>query len=233
MTQNIEKFRLEERIYLSYCKHRGDADRVSREIGVPYDFALKICNKLKKRQDRNVNLLICSHIMGTVLLGRESRMQYYTSMINALEGRDSIELSACCKSLMVVKLSHEPPVCLKCGKQSRVYLEHQSGIYSLRMELLKELREEDHLLVEFSEKMGYTQKQEGPSVMYKDERKYLFLGSQGSEPRPELTGIDEKQKILLEEAGRLNPIDRTDLINRIQQGLEDISKEKKEDGPAK
>lgn len=226
MTKNIEQFRLEEKVFLSYAKHRGNADLVARELGIPYEFALKLCNKLKKRQSRDVNLLITSHIMGTVLLGRESRIQYYTTMLHALEGRDRIELSTCCKSLMVCRLSSEPLVCLKCGKVATSYVEHQSGIYDMRMRLLKELRDEDKELVEFASKMGYTNRVPDPAMVYKDERKYLFVG-QGNTHTQGYDGIPEKQRILLEEAGKLSPIERTDLINKIQSGL--LEREKEEE----
>jgi hypothetical protein len=229
MTKNIEKYRLEERVFLSNAKHRGNAELVAKEVGIPYEFAVRICNKLKKKQDRDVNILIASHIMGTVMLGRESRMQYYTTMINALEGRDSIELSVCHNGLMVCKMSGEPLVCLKCGLPAKSYIEHQAGIYHLRMELLKELREEDNSLVEFADKMGYTQRQQVPPMVYNDERKYLFLG-QGTNPKQHQgqQEIPEKQKLLLEEADKLSPIERTALINRIQSGLEETFEEEEQ-----
>lgn len=224
MALSHEKWKMEERIQLSVFKHRGNVALVSKECDIPYDFAMYVCNKIKKRQDRDVKLLVAGHIVGTLLLGRESRIQYLTTMLNALEGKDSIELSACCKSIRVIKPGDDIPVCLRCGKEANWYIEHQRGIYDLRITLLQELREEDRLMMEFADKFGYTAKGTADNMVYKDERKYININGQGASCLP------DKQRLLLEEAGKLSPIERTALINQIRYDVLDQEKKENEDG---
>jgi hypothetical protein len=216
MSNDLERFKLEERIYLSSAKHRGNADLVAKELNLPYEFVAKMCKKIEKRQKRDVNVLICSHIMGAVMVGRESRIQYYTIMLNALEGKDSLEVSSCCKSIFIDDpKGSSTKVCIRCEKPANSYMMHQGEVYRTRIELLSELRKEDSALVEFAEKMGYTNKQD-EGMVYKDQRKYLIVGGQSGKNPDELP---ETHKLLLEDAKKLTPIERTDLINEIQNKL--------------
>lgn len=154
MSMNIEKFKLLEKIKKSYLKHRGDVIKVAEELNLPLDYIRRQVKKLEKADNDAVSVVIADNLTEYILLGYRSRVEYLTSMLEKLDNRDQVLVSVCCGE--IVEEESDGYKCLKCGKICRVKVADRKMVFELKSKILEQLREEDRVLVEFAEKMGYT-----------------------------------------------------------------------------
>ena len=120
MATGIEKFRLEEKVRLTYLKHRGDVLKVAEELDLPLEYVKKIGDKIKKRCGRDVNYLISNTLMEHILMGHSQRIQYLVECLQGLKGKEESLESLCCQAPVkeVVKRRWKVDfLCLKCGKE--------------------------------------------------------------------------------------------------------------------
>jgi hypothetical protein len=211
---NVDKFKLFEKIKLSYLKHRGNVLFVARELNLDVDYVRTIVRKFKKQEERDVAVLISHTLMQQILLGRESRIAYLQEALQALENRHQMQVSICCEAPVrceeISGASHL--FCLKCQKVCDVKIVDEHAVYDMRMNLLRELREEDDRLVDWADKMGYTNKPILPPPMPGPTQniKQNILVVDGK-------GLTEDGKRLLIEASQLPPMAVTKLIKDIEQ----------------
>ena len=209
---NVEKFKILEKIKLSYLKHRGDVLRVSEELGIPLEYVKKVVNKIKKQEERDVRVLISHTIAQQILLGYQSRVKNYMDMLAKLENRDQVIVSLCCRAPVKVEIRNgrRVDVCMKCNKECNVEIVDKVTLYRIKKELLEQLREEDRLLVDFAEKMGYTSKEEVPqTVVYNRQNIAVITGAKG---------VDREVAGQLEQ---LSPRDREILIKELEKKIEE------------
>jgi hypothetical protein len=101
MTKNLDQFKLEERIRLSYLKNRGNILKVSEELDLDHEYVKKICKKIKKRQSRDVNTLISDTLAQQILIGYNQRTTYLQEMIEQAVRTEIIYRCPCEKKMMV------------------------------------------------------------------------------------------------------------------------------------
>jgi len=212
---NIEIFRLKERIKIASFKHRGNVTAIIKELNLPetresYEFVEKVLRKLKKSEERNISLLICNTLMQFLMEGYQQRTTYIQEMLRDLEGKEQSLVSKCCH--MPVSSYKDTYICLKCGKISKeIEKIDKLGVLALKIKLLEVLREEDRALVEFASKMGYTVTEQQPLI--KKVQNILCLSEEG------IKDLTEEEKTVFKEIKDLSPIDREEVIKRLESWL--------------
>ena len=200
---NIEKFKLLERVKLSYLKHRGNVLEVANEVGLDTEYVRDLTYKFRKQEERHVSTLIANSLMQHIMLGYESRVTHLMAMLRSLEGRDQLQVSICCFKPVVLKEAGGYK-CLKCNLDCNATLADKDIIYEIKRLLLVELREEDKSLVELADKMGYTNKVQMPEVSIRQNN---------------LVVMDNKDRVLVQEARDMLPQDREKLRNELTRKL--------------
>jgi len=161
---NIEKFKQEERIRISYLKHGGNILNVSQELQLDVKYIKKITDKFDKAQKRDIDRLVANDITRYFLLGSEQRRNRLVEIINKLTDKEKTRLSKCCKT--PVNEHHFDSetlyTCVSCGKDCVTYLEDQEHIFKLILQYNSELRAEDISLIACAEKMGFTSAEPQP-----------------------------------------------------------------------
>ena len=215
---NIEIFRLKEKIKIASFKHRGNVTAIIKELNLPetresYEFVEKVLRKLRKSEERNISLLICNTLMQFLMGGYQQRTTYVQEMLRGLEGKEQSLVSKCCH--MPVSSYKDTYICLKCGKISKeIERIDRLGVLALKIKLLEVLREEDRALVEFASKMGYTAMTEQQPLIKKVQN-ILCLGEEG------IKDLTEEEKTVFKEIKDLSPIDREEVIKRLESWVKD------------
>lgn len=73
---NVEKFKLLEKIKESYLKNRGSVLAVASELKLDLEYTRKMVSKFKKKDKRDVSVLVADSLMEHILLGYKSRVQH-------------------------------------------------------------------------------------------------------------------------------------------------------------
>lgn len=218
---NLERFKVEERIKLSLLKHRGNAVIVSEELGLDLDYVRRVSFKLRKKESRDVSILISNTLMEHIFAGYRSRTELLTEMLNKLRGREQLWVSICCSQPTRIDIGPEGvsvQVCLKCGLPCQVKLLDRNGIFALEQNIIEQLREEDDALIRFAERMGYTNKEPTPPAQV---QKNYNLHLHNNTPQPQVTLEGE----VVQAVSEMLPTDREKLRKsleaRILQGEEE------------
>lgn len=207
MGQNLEQFHLTEKVKISYLVNRGNIIAIAEEMKLPIDYIKKLVNKFKKQESRNVSVLISNNIMEYIFMGYKARTHNLTEMWKALLGRDKSLISVCCEKPVRKIEGSENYQCLSCNLPCAVELVDEEGIIELKMGLLEQLREEDKALVDFADRMGYTNKPQPESPLVGTlNHNILVLGE----------GEDKK---IVEDYKNLPPMDRQRIIDTIDANL--------------
>lgn len=216
---NIEKIKLMERLKISYLKNRGDALAVSDEMNLPLDFVRKAVAKFKKREELDVRVLIADTIMQHVLLGHKSRVEHYKQMIRDIDREETVFFSRCCNfpaSKHSDSFDGDHYRCNSCGAKTQAYPLYYEERQRWKHRALKELREEDAAIVEFGNKMGYTEQKE--QVTFKN---YQYFGQNINVPPqhgpgPNAVPIDPQ---LAMELSQMSPMDREKIRKAIEKKI--------------
>ena len=188
MATSIEKFKLEERVRISFLKHRGNVLEVQEETGVPLEYINKLAKKIKGRAKRDVDYLVANSIMQHILIGVEQRSIRFQEILKSLEGKMIYSVSSCCNSTYEIMKGEEGIdyyVCDTCGNTCRIKREIQNNVISKIHETLHEQRLEDQFLTEAAIKLGYTNLQ--PVPVNKITQNNIILGDKNVKIDPQLT----------------------------------------------
>ena len=211
MSKSLEVFKIEERIKVSFLKSGGNILEVMNELNLPQEYIKKVVEKLKKKEARDVSVLISDTLASHILMGHESRKIHYQQSLKELETSGKTKLSVCCE-VPVIRLTdsadygHEDYECSLCHERCSVKENTHNDVYRIKKEILEQLREEDRLLLEFAEKMGYTNVPKEPAVRVN--QNFVVMNS------------NEDQKII-KEISSLNPKDRDKLLDRLEEEIID------------
>ena len=161
----LEKFKLAERIRLSFIKHRGNVVAVAEELGISdLDYIKKECKKIQKRCRRDVSFFIATTLMEHLLLGYQQRVNALQKSLISVDNTYEL-VSACCKRHVDVTPNGDTVIytCANCGNVCGVHNNFDDHAHNIRLETVCALREEDKMLTEFAVKMGYTNQEPVPS----------------------------------------------------------------------
>jgi len=215
MGTSIEKFKLEERIRIAYLKHAGNVEMVATDCNVDYAYALKICNKFKKRQSRDVSVFVGTAMASYILMGAEERKAHIRELLNEELSKQPVEVSTCCNK-PIKKLiwdNEHRAVCQKCGKDCLFTLKDTRD-KNFILKLLKQLREDDTVIVKAAEQLGFGNKQDAPLISKKEVNYNLHLGKDDQE--------------LLKRAEDLDPRTREMLRNDLRKQIAEANFEEKD-----
>jgi hypothetical protein len=165
-TSNLVKLETDHKIRLSLFRHRGDAFATAKELGIDVSYVQKVCSKVKKKTDRNVSYWLASSIMQTVYEGYLQRIGHLQKWLVLAEGQEQLEVSWCHNEPVYREQPRRSVIytCSKCKKPCYVRLVPAAIAYQLHQKIIMQLREEDRALIDFAEKMGFTDKEEVPMV---------------------------------------------------------------------
>ena len=154
---NIEKFKTEEKVRLALLHHRGDVTKVAAELSMDLAYVKKCATKFATRQKRDIDRLVANDIMMHVLLNVDQRYRYIKDSLDSLRAKESSEVSGCCGYVMYTK--DDKLTCGKCNEAVKTtkVLTH-TGIHAIMLDYLRELRDDDRIIVDFADKMGFTNK---------------------------------------------------------------------------
>jgi len=209
--QSLEELKLIERVKLSYLKNRGNAIAVATETGLSVQLVQKYIRKFRGKESRDVSVLISNTLMQQALFGYQQRTQEANDMLRYLDGSERVLVSAC--HTFVVKPvcddSNGPRYkCLKCNKEDvEVIVKEQHDVMRLKIYLMEFLREEDKNMLEFAERMGYTNKK--PDVVVQDNRQMLVINGNG--------GKAVENDPIVVEAKNMLPHEREDLRRQLKK----------------
>jgi hypothetical protein len=97
--------------------------------------------------------------------------------------------------------------CFKCGKECSAVKSRDNSVYSLRLQILNHLRDEDSSLADFADKMGYSAKENSPNVVNKN----AFLVIDGGNSQRKV--IDSE---FVKDVEGLSPTQRTELLTKLE-----------------
>lgn len=214
MGQSIEEYKLTEKIKLSYLRHRGNVLAISEELQLPVDYVKKMVLKFKGKESRDVATLISHNLMSHVMLGYESRVHNLMEMLKMLDGRDKNKISVCCEAPVrryeeTIAFGYEDYECLACHLKCEVKILDKEAIIELRLGVLEQLREEDRALVEFAERMGYTNKEPTQPAPYINQN-FVVVRDRNK------AGDDAE---VVKELKRLSPMERDILVEKLTKAM--------------
>jgi hypothetical protein len=230
---NIDEFRIYERIKISSLKHRGNINEICDETGIEPEVVRKYLNKIKKDRDLNVNTQIAHNLMTYLFEGHQQRIVYIEEMLKLLRGSEQISVSDCCKLPMKQEKDSNDVLitkCRGCNIECKPMMLNQGESYNLKIRLLKELQEEDESLVDFAVKMGYSNAapvERAPIVR----QEFIVVGN-GQQGKTRVQGgqieVSSEEVKTLAQIEQMPPAEREKLKNDL---MKEISRLKQEEPP--
>lgn len=219
MSASIEKYRLEERIRISYLKYAGNIETVSKECGVDYEYTLKICNKYKRKMIKDPNMWVGTSIAGYVMVGSEERKIHLRATLQEEINKQPIEVSLCCNKPIkkIVWDNEHRAVCEKCEKDC-LYTVEDIRDKRLILKLIEQLREEDVTTVDLVVKLGILGNQNGPQILHKETNYNLMFGG---------SRLDAEGKELVKKAEDLDARSREHVRNELSKDLKKLAMDAK------
>lgn len=216
MTTGIEKFRVDNKICVSFWKHRGNIEAISNETDIAIEYVKKVTDKLKRKMKKDVSYNIAFHIMETIHIGYQQRVAHLNECLNKLRNVEEVDVSLCCNApTKPGEEANEPVIfCLKCSKKTTIKRVQKIEIYKLVQEFTRELREEDKLLVDFADKMGFTTREELPANIYK--QNIIVMSSKKEKESYKLSEEDEG---MLQDITTMTPIERRRMARNLEKSL--------------
>lgn len=218
MSNDLEKFKLRERIKILMFKHRGSVFDISNELSLPVDYIQREISKIRKEESKDVSKLISNTLMTHLFEGHKQRIIYLTEMIKSLDNQEMVKASDCCKAPIRIEMdvitSGVRSKCSACSNICNPVRVNHIDVYDLKMKILTELRAEDQSLVSFSEKMGYSNKE--PEIKQPMVKQDFFILSE----QKEISGDEKEVRDLIK---NMPPPEREKLRKTLVQKIIDIS----------
>lgn len=211
---NLDKFKQLEKAKLSYLKHRGNILEISRELELPIEYVQKLVSKFRKQEDRNVSVLISHTLMSHILHGTQSRTVHLMEMLGSLAQTEKPFLSVCCHAPFRIKKDGKNE-CLKCFANCEIVEVPKTSIYTIKKDIIEQLREEDRTLVEMAGKMGYTNKMEPPTTIIQNKQNVLMIGGDNPNATPKL----------MSELNNLPPMEKEKLVEKLRKEIINLDEE--------
>lgn len=209
---------LQDRIRLSYYRHRGNKFHVADELHIPVEEVEKVEKQLIAEENKDHKIRVANSFMKHVLMGHQQRIQRLEDLMHTLEGEDKSRVSLCCGAPVSVTVSDDGKTniytCLKCnGVNCNTTLKIQHGVIQKKQSIIRSLRDEDKHLIEFAEKMGYTNRDETPDTVIRNTQNILVVGKDG---------LTEDDVETIKEIENLTPKEREKIRKRIEQKILDV-----------
>ena len=206
-----DAFKLEEEIRLACAKHRGNVLAISNELNVPFAYVKRVINRIKTTGRPDVAQIVSQNLMNHIVEGYEQRVSYLEKCLIALENKETVKLSLCCSAIVEEQKKKQKNgkkkiihICLICGHECEVKNTEKEEVFELKYKAIEMLREEDKALVEFANKMGYTNREELPAINYTQNVAILPDGETPLKPEH------------IQDLSNLSPMDRAKVRRRLE-----------------
>jgi len=213
MTKSIERFKLEEKVRLSFLRNRGSIAAVARDLSLDYEYTRNIVRKFKLELQHDTKSLVANRLYQELMFGRQSRVQNLMDMLRTLKDREQLYLSLCCDAPVrlytelegyAIPETHE---CMQCHCRCEVKLVDRLHIMKTKQDILRQLLDEDDKLAEFAQKFGFTTAPPPPPPTIENYKPNILVIGDG------------KSKKIIEDASKLTPLDRETIINTLEKQI--------------
>lgn len=168
---NIEKFKLDNEIRMSIIRNAGNIILVEkeinkdREVSIEHKYIKIVYDKQKKERHSKANRIIATDIVKLLLNGLEYRNQIYIDCITNLRKKLTVRISTCHSAPVTMDMWEGNPqyTCVHCDKTCGTKVVEQTSVHNLLLKFTEQLRKEDEHIVNFAEKLGYSDKIELPA----------------------------------------------------------------------
>jgi hypothetical protein len=209
-----EESRVQERVRVSFLRNRGNIEKVIREVNLPKEYVVKLLVKFRKACKQEGNRLVADQILTHLMFGYNSRVEQLMSVIEQFEKVEKIKKSTCCGwQVRQMADPHEDgsPAyeCLKCNDLTDTYEWLNEEALTKKMAAIAMLRQEDVEMRNFSEKLGYTQKDNTPTSVINNTQNIVVMPNNDGK-------IDDTS---IKEMEQLKPVEMEFLRQKIESGL--------------
>jgi len=208
MGNNLEEFKLMERIKVSYLKNRGQAVAIADDLGLDLSYVKRMVDKFKKKDSRETKFWIAETILGHIMTGHHQRITHLDEMLRSLDNMEQPLLSICCSNPVRKYPDSDRYECLFHHVPCEVQRVNMLSVYKLKIKLLDQIGAEEERLVGMAQKMGYVGGDEvpqQPAQVIKAQQNILVI-----------PGQSESDKKVIADYTKLSPMDRDRLIDALQ-----------------
>lgn len=214
MSNSIDKYKLEEKIRMSFLKNACNVELVAKECDLDYAYVLGICNKFKKHMLKDTNLWIGTSLASYIMMGSEERKAKARLLLDEEMAKQPITISICCGAIIkqIVWDNENRYVCEKCEKDCRVRMDDPRD-KQLIIKLLRVLGEIDAATIEAIEKIGIIGKTEAPLILRKTTNYNLSVSNKGEK-------LGEEDIRVLKQTDELDGRSRQHIINELEKQIQ-------------
>lgn len=211
--KSLQQFKIDEEIRASYLRNLGDIAAVLKEVSYPAEYVYRVTSKFKKEKKKDSNP-VAEGILDLVSQGYKARQLHLVAMLRSLSMDEQIRVSLCCGAPIrrIIESPREDYECLKCMKLCESKLVSKVDVYTLKKEVIEQLREEDKLIIDFAKKMGFTV-EKAPDTVIHNKQNVLVVQTTG------------KDKDVVAEIEKLPPMERDRLIENLSRMIVDVEPE--------
>lgn len=207
---NIDKYRVEQTIRLLYFKHRGDIAKIADESGYDPKLIERIGAKIKRRMRRDADELIAGNITQHILAGAQERTAYLRDAINKFFDNKPQIVSSCCQAPYNTQTFDGDVyyTCAACGKECTPKVIDNTNPKAF-CKIIELMQEEDKLLIEFADKMGFTAKDHS-SAPTQNVTNFNFVAANTAKP------LSKEDQTIIQDIRQMDPRSRERLRKEIE-----------------
>jgi hypothetical protein len=183
----IEKFKLDEEIRLTYLTMLGDVLATAKKLGLTKNlsYVKDVCERYRRTRNRDVEIDAAKCIASYIVFGFEERVAYLRELLQRLDERDVRIISLCHRAdvytddVYVDDKSSQVCKCVACDRECIPVAQEQIGLINTKLDIIREIDKETNNLVTNICKMGFHNR-DAPQigkiqqniVMLSDEKKF-------------------------------------------------------------
>jgi len=228
MSNSIVKFRLEEKIRFLLLRHPKDLDRVAKEASVyvgrdvPVSVVLKVLEKFRKSQGKDVRLWVACNLAQQIIQGSQERLAKLEAMYQQWDGKEEALESVCC-SAPVTKhelMNGSPPYyrCVKCDITCGTKVVRALDLENLKLRVIKDMRQESAHMMKFAKDMGFVATIPEEPVTPPTSQNYIFVNNSDKPKKISSDMIIDAE--MAQEAQDMPPMEREKLLRELDGMLE-------------
>lgn len=229
MSNNIVKYRLEEKIRFLLLRHPKNLDRVCKEASeyagrdVPVSVVTKVLEKFRKSQGKDVRLWVACNLAQQIIQGSQERLAKLEAMYQQWDGKEEALESVCCCAPVT---KHEPADgsppyyrCVKCNVVCGTAVVRALNLENLKLRLIKDMRQESAHMIKFAKEMGFVATTPEEPVNPPTSQNYIFVNNSDKPKKISSDMIIDAE--MAQEAKDLPPMEREKLLRDLDSMLEE------------
>ena len=153
-----------ETVRVSWLKHSQNCHLVAQELNLPLETVQKYVKDFVNEQRADTCRFIADNITQHALHGHKSRVYHLALMLRDLEGKNSAQVSSCCKGPLVEHVYNGQVVftCGTCQKETKPHTICDLDLMRFKAELIDRLRKDDESLIAGLHTIGHIKPSDTP-----------------------------------------------------------------------